>query len=128
MQPEHRVQTSARAVRRNSALALLSLSTNPPDDTTTTPLLVGLLESAMEDDDRYVRALAMDAMGRVASAREDQTVLGAVRRDVLKALLESKWCGQTTEASPFQSDCTWVEIFSLAKLLSCVLSRRTCQC
>jgi hypothetical protein len=98
------VQTSARAVRRNASLALVSLAgtlRRPRTHEREDPALLRLLQAAMGDEDRYVRALGIEGLCRLGSRRENGDVLGHARAETLRKLVEARWCGLTNEASPF---------------------------
>ena len=96
--PAHRVQTSARAARRNASLALVSLASCGGAGAAAERELVALLQAAAGDDDRYVRSLGMEALHRLSNA--EAGVAGA-RSKALGQLLRARWCPLTDAASPF---------------------------
>ena len=105
--PAHRVQTSARAVRRNASLALLSLATHSHamDNAAEQLELLRLLHAATNDrEDRYVRALGMEGVCRVAqraATEGEATCVARARAGALWRLCAARWCGATDVASPF---------------------------
>lgn len=106
--PAHRVQTSARAVRRNASFAILSLTTHSYDYMVAAERLelLDLLHTAMLDrKDRYVQALAVESVSRLAqqaaTAGKVSGALVCARAEVLKVLTSARWCTLTDSASPF---------------------------
>ena len=104
--PAHRVQTSARAVRRNAAISLLPfcaagqmVGAQPKERL----LLPALETAACSDEDRYVRAMAAEGLRRLVGGwlAGGSVGLASARQAALQGALGQRWCGSTTEASPF---------------------------